>query len=195
MGYSHYWEQRSAFSAEAWSRLTTITRHIARIAEEDGVRLVTTYCDKDNAPTHEPATVTEEEIFFNGHPEQGDAEDLCISREVGRNWFCKTYQRPYDVAVVAVLATAQAIAGDAFDFTSDGDTADLHPGFCLAAQACIAADEQELARLLAHRAIRHRDDWDTIPPYGWESTELPAPPSIDSDTPPCSRPEARMVQP
>lgn len=92
---------------------------ITRMCATDGIELVAE-CD-----VTDPPEITDEHIRFNGFGNAGH-ETFILEPTMESFAFCKTAQKPYDVAVVAILHCASVIAG--VEFTSDGDEKDLADG-------------------------------------------------------------------
>lgn len=67
--------------------------------------------------------ITDEGIWFNGDAGRGeDYEEFHIASDcpVGRNCYCKTGRRPYDLAVCLCLIVLKDALRDDFKFRSDG---------------------------------------------------------------------------
>lgn len=77
-------------------------------------------------------------LFING-TEDLSHEDFTIREHFSQNFgfqkgfnFCKTAQKPYDIAVVACLIILQHYLKDAIEVSSDGDATDWFPGLKIA---------------------------------------------------------------
>lgn len=104
MGYSHYYEFKSdinGFSDE-------VIQDVEKVIERNKKLLA--YSDIEE---HDPK-VTPEKIYFNG-----DHETFVV--EANTDWnFCKTNQKPYDLAVCEVLLVLKHHYGEELDLRSDG---------------------------------------------------------------------------
>ncbi len=116
MGYTHYWRQSRTFTDDEWTKLAAFAQRLVQGAKRHGIVLA----GWDG--TGEP-DIDEDSIGFNGVP---DHETFRLERvPTVQAWqdehfsFCKTNRKPYDVAVVTMLATAKAIAPDAIHISSD----------------------------------------------------------------------------
>ncbi|MGA5820034.1 hypothetical protein ACPC54_19480 [Kitasatospora sp. NPDC094028] len=124
MGYTHYWSytpQAEGFRT-AWLQLQLDAAAILDLVQGQGTQLAGG--DGTGAPG-----IDDSAIRFNGSRADGDDyETFGIdlnpdpSREKsGFVWdFCKTGERPYDLAVTAVLLRAHTLAPDFFAVQSDG---------------------------------------------------------------------------
>ena len=126
MGYTHYWRQRRDFTDSEWASITAIANAIVKHEAE--------YLDHDPA-SDECANVNDTHIRLNGigddshetflltrakeaKPEYADQADYDAT---GAFSFCKTAQKPYDSAVLAILLAAEHYAPAAIVVSSDGD--------------------------------------------------------------------------
>lgn len=151
MGYTHYWRQRRDLTKAQWATLSADIADILRHVGERGVVL-------GNAEG-EPGTATvfdADEIAFNGVGT--DAHETFTIRRTRRpvefegdhlgGDFCKTAEKPYDLAATACLcylatitrrddpATGEPIVGtEAWRVTSDGNGAAFLAGLDVARQA------------------------------------------------------------
>ncbi len=114
MGYTHYSEQSRPFTKAEWAKVTREAKRIVKCAKADGVTLVDGMGDAGTKPE-----IGADIIVFNG--EGSDSyETLVLEREGNGFNFCKTAERPYDKAVVSILAAARDAAPDAIEISSDG---------------------------------------------------------------------------
>ncbi|MFV2091156.1 MAG: hypothetical protein ACC642_10885 [Pseudomonadales bacterium] len=114
MGYTHRWAKTRPIDDSEWDAITTVTRKILTIAQENrGIALSEEY-DINSIPV-----INDEEIRFNGYADEGH-ETFCLSREADEFTFCKTANKPYDQVVVAILQ-ACAVYCSGFTWASDGD--------------------------------------------------------------------------
>jgi hypothetical protein len=123
MGYTHYWNvQRDADR----DKLVEAGREMAKVVEAAG-DLVAGW-NGVGSPTLDPTTG---EVRFNGRDNgvddlshetfvwPPDLEDSFLQDKPYVFTFCKTAQKPYDVAVVACLLVAERVMGDAIEVSSD----------------------------------------------------------------------------
>jgi hypothetical protein len=142
MGYTHYWTQLRDFTGDEWDELCRDVRLILKdVQHVQGVALAAEWDEAGTQPE-----VTGDKIRFNGIGDDGH-ETFYIERvrrledyqTPGRlGWaFCKTAQKPYDLAVVAILAYLESISADGkgFSVSSDGDGQDWLEGVELAKRA------------------------------------------------------------
>lgn len=151
MGYTHYWALKPGCNnpekfAEAidlfkkcWEKAPkTFTCHIWDNEER---RYKTKRVRKDNLlfdgdGTGNP-TSTKDTLCFNGNAKYcldhetfricladfADTENSWSRKEGGSIWdFCKTAEKPYDLAVCLALLSFKEVFGDDFEFSSDGVT-------------------------------------------------------------------------
>lgn len=115
MGYTHYWENFQPLSNEGVEAIESLLK--------DHTNLVQREMNENG-----PAVVTSDEILFNGI----GADAYETFHVAGSGWdYCKTYRRPYDVVVVAVLTLLEYFI-EGFTWSSDGDHEDLKEGKALA---------------------------------------------------------------
>lgn len=112
MGYSHYWRQKASLTDARWKQLRQDVGMILAQAKAEGILLVNGWGNEGTEPTW----ASDEEgayLSFNG-AEDDRCESMVVTqfRPDKADWqeekdhgfqFCKTGQKPYDVAVVAVL--------------------------------------------------------------------------------------------
>lgn len=143
MGYTHYWRLRRPENNAQLLQRDTAYQSLQRdcwrlfeIAALKGVALAGPLGEGD------PET-TSDAVAFNGKA-PADYETFEFPRTPPAFWygsdglafgFCKTAQRPYDPAVVAVLLLAHRHYGGALEISSDGDAHELAPGVALLSAA------------------------------------------------------------
>jgi len=136
MGYTHYWYRPLHLDKAAFLRFAEDARLIVDAVEKSGVALGG--WDGTRRPR-----ITGESVIFNG-AKGSDYETFQVDRKYqGRDLypdealkfgFCKTGQRPYDLAVTACLLAFKIRFGDAVKVSSDGEEADWLPAVGLVAQ-------------------------------------------------------------
>lgn len=152
MGYTHYWTQQRNFTVAEWAEVSADIGAILKEAQHNqGIALA----DCGGEPKTSPV-FTAKDIGFNGLGD--DSHETMLIRRVRKpseyegdrvGWeFCKTAQKPYDLAVTACLsylstitrkndpATGEPIIGtEAFSVSSDGDASDWVAGVDMARKA------------------------------------------------------------
>lgn len=125
MGYTHYHAQQRAFTAAEWELITQATHKILA-SQPKGL-----ICGGNGEGE---ATVDTEEICFNGNNEDDQSHETfhITKRKMGDFNFCKTAQKPYDTAVVAVLCVIHFYAPGVLEIGSDGEQDDWRQGLELA---------------------------------------------------------------
>jgi len=130
MGYTHYWGQKRSFTDNEWNAIMRCAEVI--FAAEARGKVVLCSWDGTGKPE-----ITQEYISFNGDETTGDdhetfrldknqpEKDSWVTAETykkeGAFIFCKTARKPYDSAVVRMLAMIKVVAPSAVDISSDGD--------------------------------------------------------------------------
>lgn len=110
MGYTHYWRLKQTRKTIPQPALDIIKE----IVEDECAG----YLQRGMHNTH-PPLVTQTEVLFNGCSGQ-DYETFHFSIRQKGFACCKTAERPYDKAVMAVLIVLQHYLGDDLKVTSDG---------------------------------------------------------------------------
>lgn len=124
MGYSHYFPQTRSFTDTEWS---TIQQSAKKLFTECSDFLANGMGDVDTEPEANDA-----EILFNGI-EDMSYEPFSVSKEHDDSYnFCKTAERPYDIAVVAMLVLINTYAPGVLKIESDGNGGDWKEGLSLA---------------------------------------------------------------
>jgi hypothetical protein len=125
MGYTHYYNTKNATDAESYRRGVNDACKIVRASP---VPLADGMGDPGTLPETRGA------LSFNGVGDDShETLHLAENPTTGFN-FCKTARKPYDVVVVAVLATMKDTMGDGFAVSSDGDQSDWEAGCKLASE-------------------------------------------------------------
>lgn len=114
MGYTHYWKSNINGVSKVIDWESAI-EDCKKIIESCGIPLDIEACD-------------DECICFNGVGSNA-AETFLIGFNEPSS-FCKTYRRPYDAVVVAILARMAEVEG--FTVSSDGSPNDWEEGVALA---------------------------------------------------------------
>lgn len=110
-GYTHYWRNPDGFSDQQWKKLVAEAKKILAAAKKDGIKIAG--LDGTGQPEFD-----DDHIAFNGVGAESH-EDCWIWKRGGDFKFCKTAEKPYDAAVVSVLAAAKKI-NPKFHPSSDG---------------------------------------------------------------------------
>ncbi len=118
MGYTHYWEQTRNFTNDEWISIRGFA--LGLFKELPGVL-------GDSRGDGGKPEATLMWVAFNGIGEEAH-ESFVINKESSGFDFCKTAEKHYDIAVVAVLCYINHIAGDALIITSDGLVNDWKAG-------------------------------------------------------------------
>lgn len=129
MGYTHYFKQKRSFDKDEWTQICIdVAAIVGDVQNVQGIALAYE-CDE---PGRQPQ-IDGKVIRFNGLGYDGH-ETFLIDRikRKDNSWFCKTAQKPYDLAVTAVLAYLATLDESAFDVSSDGDPEDWVAGVELA---------------------------------------------------------------
>jgi hypothetical protein len=114
MGYTHYWNFNEKPSQEKFTEFIEGVKQIVATAEEAGIAI--------------GEQVYESGYFsFNG-VDAGAHETFSFDIRTQEKDFCKTAQKPYDMAVTASLILAKKIFGEDIEIQSDGDWSDWESG-------------------------------------------------------------------
>jgi hypothetical protein len=137
MGHSHYLNIAHPISNQRWNKFTNACHRVFSIAQARGIALS---CDYDE---DKPPVASVYGVKVNGVGD-GACETLDIPRDggldtwapsMGPGWrFVKTYQRPYDAAVCAILAIGKRLRVLS-SVASDGDASDWEQGLGIAREA------------------------------------------------------------
>lgn len=112
MGYTHYFTVEKSFTKEAFK---AASKDCAVICEKLYVPLFGS--DGDGSPIFNA-----HEISFNGDASCDDeCEPFVFDDEQSGFAFCKTRQKPYDIAVMCCLLVLKKHLGDSLKLGSDGD--------------------------------------------------------------------------
>lgn len=122
MGYTHYWNHTKPITPE----LIDAAKKILAKVQERGILLAFEY----DHPT-DPPVANSEGIRFNGIGDEG--HETFHFRPGVAFAFCKTACKPYDVVVVAMLATIDHLG--LAEVSSDGNVSDWQDGVRLAREA------------------------------------------------------------
>jgi hypothetical protein len=114
MGYTHYWNFIEEPSKEKFVEFVEGVKQIVATAQEAGIDIT----DEEYG---------DDKIVFNGVG--ADAHETFFVSADGVDFnFCKTAQKPYDIAVTASLIHAKKVFGDNIKISSDGDWSDWEGG-------------------------------------------------------------------
>ena len=127
MGYTHYWTPSRPLTSTSFSRIKAAAEQIVSIAKNElEIDLGDGCGDKGTKPIFEEAY-----FAFNGRENEGH-ETFHIDGDVRGFTFCKTAQKPYDVAVTAILCLCEHYTDGTFGVSSDGEPRDWEAGLKLA---------------------------------------------------------------
>tara|TARA_B100001778_G_scaffold334952_2_gene349509 strand:- start:23101 stop:23619 length:519 start_codon:yes stop_codon:yes gene_type:complete len=111
MGHTHYWTTNSQIPQNEWDAFITDAQKILGVL---GVPLT----GNEDVPQDRTPILHDGMVYFNGVGDDG-AETFVLTPNPD-DAFCKTYQRPYDEPVMAVLSLAKHHFGSRIHVTSDG---------------------------------------------------------------------------
>lgn len=117
MGYTHYWEVNEEITDNEWEQI----RQGVSVALSVLGNLV-----QEERDIQAPPIISERQIRFNGIDNAGHETFLFNKNQNGFE-FCKTAQKPYDLAVYLVLLICKAILGKKMSLRSDGGYEDWEP--------------------------------------------------------------------
>jgi len=119
MGYTHYWHQENGdVPSDLWEKFVSDCKKILALIQKSGVALCYEY-DEPRSKVH----CSKDMVRFNGPNELGHETFILSPNEIDFQ-FCKTAQKPYDLAVCSCLILALHHFGDYISVSSDGDPAD-----------------------------------------------------------------------
>lgn len=127
MGYTHYFKRQQVCPPEVWAKIVTDVKTVVSKVQDLGIPLAW----EDDEPAKEPE-FTDSLIRFNGVGDAGcetfyfEAAGTDGHRGIG-DWFCKTGDRPYDLAVCLALLVVGQHAPDVWELLSDGGPEDWLP--------------------------------------------------------------------
>lgn len=151
MGYSHYFYHRKAFTEPQWKVVRSIASSLFDVCRQNRVAIVGPEGEYGTKPE-----ITQDHIAFNGDPGcetmflERVPNDLDVRRHrehreaMKRSGYeseddgticfgcVKTRCYPYDIAVVALLASIDMVMPDVLKLSSDGEYEELRPGIELA---------------------------------------------------------------
>lgn len=188
MGYTHYWVQRRDLTQREFNEISSdIADILKEVQHNQGIPLANGAGDPGTSPEF-----TATKVWFNGVGDDAH-ETMCFNRKryrpsyeggtIGAE-FCKTAEKPYDLAVTAVLAylatctrtsdpkTGEPVIGsELYQVTSDGSGTNWLSGVDLVRKALPKFGNQ----IDIPMAIMQRDRW--CGPY--VSLRGPAPNKFD----------------
>lgn len=153
MGYTHYWTIKQDLDTPddngniKWHQFVKEAKqilekfeltHPATLANGLGDKLGDYICDTDKG------------IIFNGYQDLSH-ETFLFTHEQVEFEFCKTAQKPYDIAVTAILLLAKDLFGGSVSLKSDGYVYEWEDGKNLFA---IALGRQPIIALDNHESVR-----------------------------------------
>jgi hypothetical protein len=125
MGYTHYFGP-TKFSPKQFALVVAASAQVIKIVTEEMKIPLPWELDE---PT-KVAQCADSTIRFNGLEDDGHETFILSAND---RWsFCKTAQKPYDIAVVAILCLAEHYGGAIQSISSDGDADDWAEGLELA---------------------------------------------------------------
>lgn len=125
MGYTHYYGPTD-FTPKQFKLVVEASAQVIQIVTEEMKVPLAFECDEpDKKPQCGDMTVR-----FNGIG--GDGHETFMLHPNDRWSFCKTAQKPYDIAVVAILCLAEHYGGGKQSVSSDGSAKDWEDGLALA---------------------------------------------------------------
>ena len=132
MGYTHYWKGQVPAATESLLAVIDFIQTKVQMQPSD-IKLAS--WDGTGFPTFDIASIS-----FNGNlnAKDGDMSHETCAIKYGSAVefsFCKTAQKPYDIAVVAILEALNMFSDSEFAWTSDGDAAETLAGVELAHEA------------------------------------------------------------
>lgn len=118
MGYTHYFSQQENIPQNSWDKICKDVKIILDHQQKEGVLL------ESNHPSEIMINKKAGYINFNGVGDDSH-ETFSITQEKHDNFnFCKTNQKPYDLALVASLMVIEHHAPESFNIGSDGNIED-----------------------------------------------------------------------
>lgn len=130
MGYTHYFRQTRHPTPAEWDQLVTAFKQMQTVALLDEPLQIT-----GNEDMPEPPRMDSDWIIFNGLGD--DAHETMVVYRMGAGFqCCKTAQKPYDRAVVALLCLMHTLLPGTWEIGSDGDPDDWDEGLALAREVC-----------------------------------------------------------
>ena len=114
MGYTHYWVLTEKPSWVEFNEFVEGVKQIVETAKDAGIAIA----DEEYG---------DDKIVFNGVGADSH-ESFYVSADGVDFNFCKTAQKPYDIAVTASLIHAKKVFGDKIKISSDGDWSDWQGG-------------------------------------------------------------------
>lgn len=118
MGYTHYFNQARAYTAEEWSHLSEAAQKIFKMCAKCTVPL------RFESDSERPPLADGECIRFNGMLGNGHETFLLTPSPTnpvtGGFRFCKTARKSYDIAVCLVLLASHHFAPGVLEISSDG---------------------------------------------------------------------------
>ena len=114
MGYTHYFNFIEIPSREKFIEFAEGVKQLVATAQEAGIEIA----DEEYG---------DDKIVFNGVGADAHETFYVSAGDTDYN-FCKTAQKPYDIAVTASLILAKKIFGDDIEIRSDGNWSDWESG-------------------------------------------------------------------
>ena len=114
MGYTHYWAFQEKPSDKKFAEFIEGVKQIVATAEEAGIAIGEQKYESNY-------------VSFNGVEHEAH-ETFYIDLNSHDDGFCKTAEKPYDMAVTASLILAKKLFGSDISIKSDGDWKDWESG-------------------------------------------------------------------
>jgi len=136
MGYTHYWYRAEKIGKVLWGHVVSDVRKILAALPKE-IEMAGMQGQRDTAPR-----LTADSIEFNGVDENAH-ESFFVeriftdrhTREGSCFAFCKTAEKPYDLAVTAALVVLKHYLRDEITISSDGEEADWNKAKILCQEA------------------------------------------------------------
>ena len=144
MGHTHYWSHKARFTNDEWRAIRVDVSKILDHAAAMGIALG----EMDGETPLQSFNFIEggdSIIGFNGLGDEScESFSIWQNRSPASEWstvgvkgtaYCKTYERPYDLPMMAVLAYLESVYPAKFEASSDGRVEDWERGLAFARAA------------------------------------------------------------
>lgn len=116
MGYTHYFKQKKAVDDQTWKKITSDAQKIVDHLKNE-LPSMKLGSDDPNGQMFNNERINLNDIHY-GH------ETFYLPKEESGFHFCKTAQKPYDLAVCSILLLVHHYAPNHYDISSDGTSED-----------------------------------------------------------------------